>query len=242
MAGKRRVKTKKVKETLEQKAQRLMRERLSQATQAVEREQSGVNPDMFLVPQAANVSLDFETWFEKDENHPQGGEWITRRRGRRTNNPFETLYIAKTLTKPEKVAGEYLVTLYAESHGLEGTPDDGYERVQCDTADPHEQAMRRAKAAERFMDITARIEKTRYKRLLKALVHDMVMGDGAGNLSDGGVRWRRVIATTLSLTSDKAQSKAMQTACKPLPDIIEAAERDWVRRERDLKNSRKKAA
>lgn len=192
----------------------------------------GINPDQFGSPNAANVTFEAEQWFEKDDQHPKGGAWVKRRRGRRTNNVFDTLHKAGTLEQRQRVAGNYLATLYAQSQGLQGSPDDGFERVQCDAADPHEVAMRSAVAGRRFAEIIRRVEKPRYQRLLRALVRDIVLGDGAGNDADGGVRWRRVVATTLGLNSDKAQANAVKIATAGLLDIIEACECDWRETER----------
>ncbi len=232
--------------SMEQRAARNMKMRLVSALSAVANERSGINPDMMLLPQNLNVTHDFEQWFEKDEEHPEGGAWIKRRRGRRTNNVYHTLFVAGTIDKHGKVAGDGLAIIYARSKGQQGSPDDGF-RVQCERSDPHERARRKAEYGARFVDILRRIENTRYRRILRAITIDLVGGDGAGLVvgkrkEPDGARWRIVLSKTVGLIDDQAQSRAMKRAVEMLIPAKEAHDKEWPEMERRRKEALRKAA
>lgn len=218
----------------ERKAKRL---RDIQAQHAASCLSAGLDPDALRLAQHGGVTLDIEGWQEHDEKDPNHGLFIKARRGRRTNNPFLTLYTAGTISKAQQVAGDYLVTVYAQSRSLDGAPEQSPERVQSGPIDPHMAHLIAADAGRRFADIISRIEKKRYQKLLRELVRDIVLGDGSGNLADGSVRWRSVVASAIGLTSDKQQSMAVKLAVLGLPEIIDAHIQTEERRRKELRKA-----
>lgn len=208
-------------------------DRADMAFQALARDPIGPTPEMFVLPQNINVDFAFEGRFERDEEAPDGKIWVKERRARRMNDVFAILYTSGSLTKSHAAAGDKLVEIYAASLGLVDRLEASGDKVQKERPDPHVSAMLKAADAERFLDILRRVPTGRYRKLLRAVVRDQVVGDGSGaevvkarkndvwrrefkQRVQGGARWRRVVENAAGLKDDEAQARAMRLACDEL--------------------------
>lgn len=261
------------KETMEEKAARLMRERLqsahSAARQAVQNLGSGINPEMFAkvrgrgvtavvrpVHQNANVTYDYEERQEHDEKDPMFGEVIKARRGRRTNNVFHALHTSGALTRSQMLVGDEVAEIYAASKGIGDPPPkrvfdqvDNMRGAAPELANDH-----MIDNAWRFMDIMTRIEPVRYKKMFKALIRDMVMGDGAGDVHTEEkrgkikrhnlerVRWRTVMHHAIGVKDDEAQARAMKAGILHLVAAKEASDKVWEVRMKQKRDAMKLAS
>ncbi|HTN41504.1 MAG TPA: hypothetical protein VLZ84_10160 [Asticcacaulis sp.] len=263
---------KKPKETMEEKAAREMKERLmartSAARQASQSDRSGINPEMFAVlkgrgitatvrpvHQNANVDFEYEERLEHDEADENFGEVIKARRGRRVNNVFHTLEKAKTITRAQMIVGDEVASIYAASKGLSDPPEKRiFDQVDNNRGSSPEIATdHMIDNGWRFMDIMTRIQPIRYKKMFKALIRDMVTGDGAGNIvidrdKDGKamtrnrerVRWRTVMHYAIGVKDDEAQARAMRAGIIHLVAAKEASDKAWAVRMKEKNEKREK--
>jgi hypothetical protein len=125
------------------------------------------------------------------------GEWIKRKQGRRAGNVFESLYTARQIDDNERTACNDLVEIFAKSHGVMGVGERNLERVQYDAADPMTQLRIRSSYVKMLNEILARLDQ-HHEILLKALLKDFILGDGADARQEDGVRWRNVVRVTCS--------------------------------------------
>jgi len=133
-------------------------------------------------------------------------QWTRRKQSRRAGNVFESLHAAGRIDGTERAACIEMVELFARSKGVFGVGERSLERVQCERADPHRRHFVMARHAAAFNDILARLEPP-HEMLLRAIIADFVLGDGAADVADGGVRWRRV-------ARELCRSRAYGDACR----------------------------
>ena len=142
---------------------------------------------------------------------PESPARLTRRKqGRRADNVFESLWKSGTLTGEERNAAHELCELYARAHGVFGVGERRLERVQCDTADPMRAMQLRAHYGIRFHAVLGRLEQP-HATLLKARIHDFVLGDGAAMTPDG-IRWREVVKRVTGKKRTGDVAKAVKAA------------------------------
>lgn len=119
-------------------------------------------------------------------------QWTRRKQSRRAGNVFESLHAAGQIDGTERAACTEMVELFARSKGVFGVGERSLERVQCERADPHRRHFVMARHAAAFNDVLARLDPP-HAMLLRAVIDDFVLGDGAASDADGGIRWRRVV-------------------------------------------------
>ena len=146
-------------------------------------------PRVIGLPMNANITGDFV-----DEIQTSGAI-LKVRVGRRVGNVFEALHVSGAITDEERVAANDLIEIFAKSQGHFGVGERSLERVQFETSDPHRQAFIKAQYGVQFNEIMARLEQ-HHEILLKAIIGDFVLGDGAG-LGCDGVRWRAIVRDTV---------------------------------------------
>ena len=117
--------------------------------------------------------------------------WTRRKQARRAGNVFESLHTAGQIDGTERQASNDMVELFARSKGVMGVGERSLERVQCERADPHRRHFVMARHAVEFNDILARLDQ-HHEMLLRAVIADFVLGDGAV-AEAGGIRWRQVV-------------------------------------------------
>ena len=120
-------------------------------------------------------------------------QWTRRKQARRAGNVFESLHTAGRIDGTERTACNDMVELFARSKGVAGVGERSLERVQCERADPHRRHFVMARHAAEFNAILARLDQ-HHEMLLRAVIGDFVLGDGA-TAEAGGIRWRRVVRT-----------------------------------------------
>lgn len=148
------------------------------------------------------------------------GKLTRRKQGRRADNVFEALWKSGTLTGEERNAATELCELYARAHGVFGVGERSLERVQCQTSDGMRAMQIRARYGIRFHAILGRLEQP-HATLLKALIHDFVLGDGAAMTGDG-VRWREVVKRVTGRRRTADISRAVKEAVEGLPEAVMA--------------------
>jgi hypothetical protein len=148
------------------------------------------------------------------------GKLTRRKQGRRADNVFESLWTSGALTGDERNAATELCELYARAHGVFGVGERSLERVQCETSDGLRAMRIRAHYGIRFHNVLGRLEQ-RHATLLKALIHDFVLGDGAAITPDG-VRWREVVKCVTGRGRTADISRAVKLAVEALPEAIQA--------------------
>ena len=119
-------------------------------------------------------------------------QWTRRKQARRAGNVFESLHTAGQIDGAERTACNDLVELFARTKGVMGVGERSLERVQCERADPHRRHFVMARHAAEFNDILARLDQ-HHEMLLRAVISDFVLGDGAVADEAGGIRWRSVV-------------------------------------------------
>ena len=119
-------------------------------------------------------------------------QWTRRKQGRRAGNVFESLHAAGQIDGTERAACHEVVELFARSKGVMGVGERSLERVHCERADPHRRHFTMARHGVDFNDILARLD-PHHEMLLRALIIDFVLGDGASGDEAGGIRWRSVV-------------------------------------------------
>ncbi len=120
-------------------------------------------------------------------------QWTRRKQARRAGNVFESLHTAGQIDGTERQACNDMVELFARSKGVFGVGERSLERVQCAPADPHRRHFVMARHAAELNDILGRLDQ-HHEMLLRAVIGDFVLGDGAV-AEAGGVRWRQVVRT-----------------------------------------------
>ena len=120
-------------------------------------------------------------------------QWTRRKQARRAGNVFESLHTAGQIDGTERQACNDMAELFARSKGVFGVGERSLERVQCERADPHRRHFVMARHAVEFNDILARLDQ-HHEMLLRAVIGDFVLGDGAA-VEAGGIRWRQVVRT-----------------------------------------------
>jgi len=119
-------------------------------------------------------------------------QWTRRKQARRAGNVFESLHTAGQIDGTERQACTDMVELFARSKGVMGVGERSLERVQCAPADPHRRHFAMARHGVEFNDILGRLDQ-HHEMVLRAVIADFVLGDGAANDEAGGIRWRRVV-------------------------------------------------
>lgn len=152
------------------------------------------------------------------------GKLTRRKQGRRADNVFESLWKSGTLTGEERNVAHELCELYARAHGVFGVGERRLERVSCEVADPMRAMQLRAHFGIRFHAILGRLEQP-HATLLKALIHDFVLGDGAAMTHDG-VRWREVVKRVTGKRRTDTISRAVKAAVERLGEAMDAARRE----------------
>ncbi len=120
------------------------------------------------------------------------GQWTRRKQARRAGNVFESLHTAGQIDGTERAACTEMVELFARAKGVFGVGERSLERVQCQRADPHRRHFVMARHGAAFDAILGRLAPP-HQMVLRAVIADFVLGDGAANDDDGGIRWRRVV-------------------------------------------------
>ncbi len=119
-------------------------------------------------------------------------QWTRRKQARRAGNVFESLHTAGQIDGTERAACNDLVELFARSKGVGGVGERNLERIQCERADPHRRHFVMARHGVAVADILARLEQP-HEMVLRALISDFVLGDGAVAADSDGIRWRAVV-------------------------------------------------
>ncbi len=119
-------------------------------------------------------------------------KWTRRKQARRAGNVFESLHTAGRIDGTERAVCTEMVELFARSKGVFGVGERSLERVQCERADPHRRHFVMARHGVEFNDILAQLDPP-HEMLLRAVIADFVLGDGAADGEDDGIRWRRVV-------------------------------------------------
>ena len=174
------------------------------------------------------------------------GQWTRRKQARRAGNVFESLHAAGQIDGAERLACTEMVELYARSKGVMGVGERSLERIQGGQADPHRRHFVMARHAAEFNDVLARLD-PHHEMLLRAIIGDFVLGDGAAADEAGGIRWRRVVrelcqgtryreacrnATGGTLSCRKGhEARPVVLAVAALPAAIEAQRRETRGRE-----------
>jgi len=133
------------------------------------------------------------------------GQWTRRKQVRRAGNVFESLHTAGQIDGNERAACNDMVELFARAKGVMGVDERSLERVQCERGDPHRRHFVMARHAAEFNDILARLDQ-HHEMLLRAVIADFVLGDGAV-AEEGGIRWRLVVR-------DLCQGPRYREACR----------------------------
>ena len=154
------------------------------------------------LPQNANIVEDVVDIVDPEAP----AKWTRRKQTRRAGNVFESLHAAGRIDGAERAACTDMVELFARSKGVFGVGERSLERVQCQRADPHRRHFVMARHAAEFDDILGRLDR-HHEMLLRAVIGDFVLGDGAAGGEDGGIRWRRVVR-------ELCQGKAYRDACR----------------------------
>ncbi len=194
-------------------------------------------PALPRLPQAANIVE--EVIDIVDPETPS--QWTRRKQARRAGNVFESLHTAGQIDGTERQACTDLVELFARSKGIGGVGERNLERIQCEPADPHRRHFAMARHAVAFNDILGRLDQ-HHEMVLRAVIADFVLGDGAVNDEAGGIRWRRVVrevcrgtayseacrnATGGTISCRKGhEARPVVLAIEPLPAAIEAHRRE----------------
>ncbi len=133
-------------------------------------------------------------------------QWTRRKQARRAGNVFESLHTAGQIDGSERQACADLVELFARSKGIGGVGERSLERIQCERADPHRRHFAMARHAAHVNDILGRLD-PHHEMVLRAVIADFVLGDGAVEEEAGGIRWRRVVR-------DLCRGAAYREACR----------------------------
>ena len=118
-------------------------------------------------------------------------QWTRRKQARRGGNVFESLHAAGQIDGAERAACSEMAELFARSKGVFGVGERSLERVQCERGDPHRRHFVMARHAAAFDNILGRLDRP-HEMVLRAVIADFVLGDGAAD-EPGGVRWRGVV-------------------------------------------------
>lgn len=118
-------------------------------------------------------------------------QWTRRKQARRAGNVFESLHTAGQIDGTERAACTEMAELFARSKGVFGVGERSLERVQCQRADPHRRHFVMARHAADFNAIMGRLDQP-HEMVLRAVIADFVLGDGAAAETDG-IRWRVVV-------------------------------------------------
>jgi len=118
--------------------------------------------------------------------------WTRRKQARRAGNVFESLHAAGRIDGTERAACIEMVELFARAKGVSGSAERSLERVQCERADPHRRHFVMARYGAQFEAVLAYLDPP-HRMLLRAVIDDFVLGDGAANDEADGIRWRRVV-------------------------------------------------
>jgi hypothetical protein len=119
-------------------------------------------------------------------------QWTRRKQPRRAGNVFESLHTAGQIDGTERAACNDMVELFARAKGVMGVGERSLERVQCERADPHRRHFVMARHSVAFNDILGRLDQ-HHEMVLRAIIADFVLGDGAVAEESGGIRWRGVV-------------------------------------------------
>lgn len=119
-------------------------------------------------------------------------QWTRRKQARRAGNVFESLHAAGQIDGTERAACAEMVELFARAKGVFGVGERSLERVQCQRADPHRRHFVMARHAAEFDAILGRLDLP-HEMVLRAVMADFVLGDGAMADEAGGIRWRGVV-------------------------------------------------
>jgi hypothetical protein len=169
----------------------------------------------YSLPQHANVREDIIDI--QDPETP--GKLQRRKQGRRADNVFESLWQSGTLSGEERNAAGELAEIYARAHGVFGVGERRLERVQCESSDGMRAMQIRSRYGIQFYAILGRLEQG-HAELLKALIHDFVLGDGAA-MTEDGVRWREVVKRVRGKRRTGDVARAVKAAVEGLPEVIE---------------------
>ena len=118
-------------------------------------------------------------------------QWTRRKQARRAGNVFESLHTAGQIDGTERIACNDMVELFARAKGVMGVGERSLERIQCERADPYRRHFVMARHAAELNDILGRLDQ-HHEMLLRAIIGDFVLGDGAV-AEAGGIRWRQVV-------------------------------------------------
>lgn len=125
----------------------------------------------------------------------RGDDWTPFKRGRRAGNCFESLYLSHSIDEEQRAAANEVAEIFAKANGVMGVGERSMERVQYEASDPMTQLRVRSKYGKQLNEILARLDQ-HHEILLKALLRDFVLGDGADPNQSDGVRWRNVVHKT----------------------------------------------